>query len=97
MKLRDAIAILEQEKKMLEEIPDLQLEDKTKRLRQACFKANYKKRRLMGSESSKSIKDPSNSDRNTPNSCFHTLLDADEEDLDYLFSDYISSGDVMMF
>ncbi|XP_075521120.1 protein RKD1 [Primulina tabacum] len=99
-KLRDAIAILEQEKKLLEEIPDLQLEDKTKRLRQACFKANYKKRRLMGSvadSSSKSINDPSNFDQNTPNSSFHTLLDADEEDLEYLFSDYISSCDFMMF
>ncbi|XP_062169127.1 protein RKD2-like [Alnus glutinosa] len=50
-KLRDALEILEREKKMLEEFPDLQLEDNTKRLRQACFKANYKRRRLMGMES----------------------------------------------
>ncbi|KAI4335991.1 hypothetical protein L6164_014574 [Bauhinia variegata] len=47
-KLRNAIEILEKEKKLLEEKPDLQLEDYTKRLRQACFKANYKKRKLMG-------------------------------------------------
>ncbi|KAG2675595.1 hypothetical protein I3760_12G012000 [Carya illinoinensis] len=47
-KLRDAIEILEREKKLLEEIPDMQLEDNTKRLRQACFKANYKKRKLGG-------------------------------------------------
>ncbi|CAA2963214.1 Hypothetical predicted protein [Olea europaea subsp. europaea] len=46
-KLRDAIQILEQERKLMEEVPDLQLEDKTKRLRQACFKVNYKKRKLM--------------------------------------------------
>lgn len=46
-KLREAIEILESERKMLEEIPDLQLEHKTKRLRQACFKSNYKKRKLM--------------------------------------------------
>ncbi|CAI9757543.1 unnamed protein product [Fraxinus pennsylvanica] len=46
-KLRDAIQILEQEMKLMEEVPDLQLEDKTKRLRQACFKVNYKKRKLM--------------------------------------------------
>ncbi|XP_040987633.1 protein RKD1-like [Juglans microcarpa x Juglans regia] len=45
-KLRNAIEILEREKKLLEEIPDMQLEDNTKRLRQACFKANYKKRKL---------------------------------------------------
>ncbi|KAH7850877.1 hypothetical protein Vadar_004108 [Vaccinium darrowii] len=46
--LRVAIEILEKEKKLMEEAPDVQLEDKTKRLRQACFKANYKKRKLMG-------------------------------------------------
>nr|KYP55542.1 hypothetical protein KK1_001754 [Cajanus cajan] len=47
-KLRSAIEILEREKKLLEEMPDIELEDNTKRLRQACFKANYKKRRLEG-------------------------------------------------
>ncbi|KAJ1401612.1 RWP-RK domain [Sesbania bispinosa] len=46
-KIRNVIEILEKEKKMLEEMPDLELEENTKRLRQACFKANYKKRRLM--------------------------------------------------
>ncbi|CAA3009461.1 Hypothetical predicted protein [Olea europaea subsp. europaea] len=46
-KLRDAIHILEQKRKLMEEVPDLQLADKTKRLRQACFKVNYKKRKLM--------------------------------------------------
>ncbi|XP_052176982.1 protein RKD1-like [Diospyros lotus] len=46
-KMREAIEILNQEKKLMEAAPDLQLEDKTKRLRQACFKANYKKRKLM--------------------------------------------------
>ena len=50
-KLRNAIEILEKEKKLMEEMPDMQLEDNTKRLRQACFKANYKKRKLMGSNS----------------------------------------------
>lgn len=53
-KLKEALEILENEKKMLEEIPDLQLEDNTKRLRQACFKANYKKRKLMGMVESQS-------------------------------------------
>ncbi|KAL3640579.1 hypothetical protein CASFOL_015547 [Castilleja foliolosa] len=42
------LRVLEQEKKLLEEIPDMQLEVATKRLRQAFFKANYKKRKLMG-------------------------------------------------
>ncbi|KAG4170891.1 hypothetical protein ERO13_A12G177800v2 [Gossypium hirsutum] len=46
-KVREAIEVLERERKMLEEMPDMELEDKTKRLRQACFKANYKKRKLV--------------------------------------------------
>ncbi|KAE9601951.1 putative transcription factor Nin-like family [Lupinus albus] len=54
IKLRNAIEILEKEKKMLEETPDMQLEDNTKKLRQACFKASYKKRKLMGMMESQS-------------------------------------------
>ena len=46
--LRCAIEVLEQEKRMMEEVPAMQLDEKTKRLRQACFKANYKKKRFMG-------------------------------------------------
>jgi hypothetical protein len=46
-KIRNAVEILQKEMKKVEEKPDLQLEENTKRLRQACFKANYKKRRLM--------------------------------------------------
>lgn len=40
--------MLKREKRKVEEMPDLELEDNTRRLRQACFKANYKKRKLMG-------------------------------------------------
>ncbi|RDX72625.1 Protein RKD1, partial [Mucuna pruriens] len=47
-KIRCAIGMLEREKRMVEEMPDLELEVNTRRLRQACFKANYKKRKLMG-------------------------------------------------
>ncbi|KAK1359821.1 RWP-RK domain-containing protein [Heracleum sosnowskyi] len=43
--LGEALMILEHEKKLMEEAPDLQLLDDTKRLRQACFKANYKRRK----------------------------------------------------
>ncbi|XP_074349900.1 uncharacterized protein LOC141689496 [Apium graveolens] len=43
-KLNEAIEILEQERKLIEEAPDVDMDGKTKRLRQACFKANYKKR-----------------------------------------------------
>ncbi|XP_019710662.2 protein RKD1-like [Elaeis guineensis] len=45
--IRSALEILEQERKLVEKEPATQLEEKTKRLRQACFKANYKKRRHM--------------------------------------------------
>ncbi|KAG7607596.1 Protein RKD3 [Arabidopsis thaliana] len=50
-KLRNALELLEMEKKMIEEVPDLEFGDKTKRLRQACFKAKYKRRRLFSSSS----------------------------------------------
>ncbi|KAK4362232.1 hypothetical protein RND71_017473 [Anisodus tanguticus] len=49
-KLKDVIKLLEEEKKKMEEVPDMELEEKTKRLRKACFKANYKRRRLYGEE-----------------------------------------------
>ncbi|CAL5043654.1 unnamed protein product [Urochloa decumbens] len=48
--LREMVEMLQQEKQLLEQRPYVQLEEKTKRLRQACFKANYKKRRLMALE-----------------------------------------------
>ncbi|KAK9066546.1 hypothetical protein SSX86_013869 [Deinandra increscens subsp. villosa] len=47
-KTREAIMLLEKERKKMEDVPDLKLESNTKRLRQACFKANYKRRRTMG-------------------------------------------------
>nr|KYP47176.1 hypothetical protein KK1_031200 [Cajanus cajan] len=47
-KIRAAIEVLEREKRMVEEMPDLQLDDNTRKLRQACFKAKYKKRKLTG-------------------------------------------------
>ncbi|XP_038990242.1 protein RKD1-like [Phoenix dactylifera] len=57
--IRSAIEILEQEKKLMEKEPATQLEEKTKRLRQACFKANYKKRRLTALEESQDSAAPS--------------------------------------
>ncbi|KAL1196533.1 Protein RKD3 [Cardamine amara subsp. amara] len=50
--LRKSLEVLEMEKKMIEEVPDLEFGDKTKKLRQACFKASYKRRRLFSSTSS---------------------------------------------
>ncbi|CAN6484573.1 unnamed protein product [Victoria cruziana] len=39
---------LKEQVKQMEMMPAMRLPDDTKRLRQTCFKANYKKRRLMG-------------------------------------------------
>lgn len=57
-KLKKALEMLEKEKRTIEEFPDLEFEDKTKRLRQACFKANHKrkkKRSLKPDQSQMSI------------------------------------------
>ncbi|KAL3651315.1 hypothetical protein CASFOL_004317 [Castilleja foliolosa] len=45
--LTNEIEMLEEHKRMVEIIPEMELTDRTKKLRQACFKANYKKRRSM--------------------------------------------------
>lgn len=90
-KFREAIDILEHEKKMLEEIPDLQLEDNTKRLRQACFKANYKKRKLMGmvkeSQSPSGVNHHEVNALATPDFGSRSDDDQQEEELKILFSD----------
>ncbi|XP_016740477.1 protein RKD4 [Gossypium hirsutum] len=44
--LTNEIVMLEEHQRMLEKVPDPELTDRTKKLRQACFKANYKKRSL---------------------------------------------------
>ncbi|CAI0397459.1 unnamed protein product [Linum tenue] len=46
MGMGEETAMLEEHRRMIERAPDMELTDRTKRLRQACFKANYKKRRL---------------------------------------------------
>ncbi|VFQ76491.1 unnamed protein product [Cuscuta campestris] len=43
----EAVEVLEMEKRKMEENPDMELDETTKRLRQACFKANYRRRRLI--------------------------------------------------
>ncbi|KAI5405542.1 protein RKD4 [Lathyrus oleraceus] len=47
MGLGNEVAKLEKQKKLLEKIPGMELNEETKKLRQACFKSNYKKRRLI--------------------------------------------------
>nr|GMC67047.1 protein RKD4 [Ipomoea batatas] len=39
------IEMLEEHKRMVECIPEMELTERTKKLRQACFKANYKRRK----------------------------------------------------
>ena len=56
----------------MEEMPDNELGDHTKRLRQACVKANYKKRKLMGHM------DPNNDDNNPVTMERETLLPIEE-------------------
>ncbi|CAH8335913.1 unnamed protein product [Eruca vesicaria subsp. sativa] len=46
-KLRNDLEILEREKKMIEEDPNWEFGVETKRLRQACFKANHKQKRRL--------------------------------------------------
>ncbi|KAH7854796.1 hypothetical protein Vadar_017879 [Vaccinium darrowii] len=45
--LTTEIEVLEEHRRMVEKLPELELTERTKKLRQACFKANYKRRRSM--------------------------------------------------
>ncbi|WOK91362.1 hypothetical protein Cni_G00053 [Canna indica] len=45
--IRKELERLEEHRKKMEENPEMQLTERTKRLRQACFKANYKRRRML--------------------------------------------------
>ncbi|XVF09061.1 hypothetical protein REPUB_Repub07fG0058700 [Reevesia pubescens] len=95
-KLREALEVLERERKMLEEMPDLQLEDKTKRLRQACFKANYKKRKLLMESQILSSSGGSRASLDLTRAYYHMKNEEDEDDDDdeemkSLLSDSFSS------
>ncbi|KAK2987834.1 hypothetical protein RJ640_010616, partial [Escallonia rubra] len=94
-KLKDALEILEQERKLMEVVPDMQLEDKTKRLRQACFKANYKKRKIMGMmECSQSSSTSTLASMDVTADCWARGID-EEEEMKSLFSDCLSSSSIM--
>ncbi|OAY75406.1 protein RKD3-like [Ananas comosus] len=45
--IQKELEMLELHRQLMEENPDVQLTERTKKLRQACFKANYKKRRAL--------------------------------------------------
>ena len=41
------ITMLEEQQRLVEEAPDMELTERAKKLRQACFKANYKSKRSL--------------------------------------------------
>lgn len=92
-KLREAIDLLEEERKTMEEVPDMQMEDNTKRLRQACFKANYKKRKLMENNDSQSLH-TSREKTVDANFEYGPWNDEEEEAIHSLLSDCFSSTDI---
>ncbi|XLT83409.1 hypothetical protein HN873_005162 [Arachis hypogaea] len=55
MSLDNENGVLEQETKMLEQVFGIKLTQETKKLRQACFKVNYKRRKLLASKSYSSL------------------------------------------
>ncbi|XP_009357371.2 uncharacterized protein LOC103948099 [Pyrus x bretschneideri] len=47
MGLTNDVMMLEEHKRVLQQMPDMELPERAKRLRQACFKTNYKKKRAL--------------------------------------------------
>ncbi|KAH1089107.1 hypothetical protein J1N35_016364 [Gossypium stocksii] len=96
-KLREAMEALRKEREMLEEMPNMELDDRTKRLRQACFKANYKKRKMMmmmvEEEPSRLAAEAfgSNNDGSRRN---EEEEEDDDDEIKYLLSDSFSSTDL---
>ena len=96
-KVKEAIELLEREKRLVEEFPDIELENTTKRLRQACFKANYKKRRLSGfmAESQGSSFSSSITHGRTSEMKEAEVEEEDEEMKALLFDDSFSSSTLL--
>lgn len=95
-KLQDALEKLEKEKRTIEELPDLEFKDKTKRLRQACFKANHKrkKKRSLKSDQAHIASCSSSGSVASDESVNDAGMESDEE-VKYLlcgFSNEFSSG-----
>ncbi|CAN8292540.1 unnamed protein product [Cochlearia groenlandica] len=100
-KVREALEKLEKEKRMIEEFPDMEFEDKTRRLRQACFKANHKRKRrsfmstsITSSSSSSSSSSCSFVSCLSENSCLMVLDQEEKEDeeLKYLLNGFSNDG-----
>lgn len=81
---------------MIEDLPDLQMEEKTKRLRQACFKANYKKRKLMGmADSVEGSCRGSGGGGNLKGSIAYEISREEDEELKALFSESSSNSNTI--
>lgn len=48
--MEEEVKNLEEHRFLIEQEPDAELSDGTKKLRQACFKANYKRRKSLGDD-----------------------------------------------
>ncbi|CAD5317200.1 unnamed protein product [Arabidopsis thaliana] len=95
-KLQDALEMLEKEKRTIEDLPDLEFKDKTKRLRQACFKANHKRKKKRSLKSDQSQVPSCSSSGSVPSdeSVDEAGMESDEE-VKYLlcgFSSEFTSG-----
>ena len=93
LKLKNAIKLLERERRLVEKCPDIHLKDRTKRLRQACFKANYKNKRkiqMMESDFAKSKGESCNRANETAAS-----YEEDDEELKSLLFDNDSSSNLL--
>lgn len=92
---REALRILEQEKRLVEELPDIELEKNTKRLRQAYFKANYKKRRVERRSDPQLASTTIHVDHSNIQDCCGFKDDDDDEDHEFesLLSNFAFSTD----
>ena len=84
---------------LLEKISDLQLEDKTKRFKQACFKENYKKKKkkkkrklltMLGSQLS------SGGNQASLGLSIACDMENEEEKIKFLLSNSFSSTNIMI-
>lgn len=102
-KLRNALEKLEKEKKTIEKLPDLKFDDKTKKLRQACFKANHKRKRRRGistsitSSSSSSYSSVSGlSDNRCSMVVDEEVGEDDDEEMKYLLCGFSHVGSICL-
>lgn len=89
----EALEVLEQDKRSIEEFPDMQMEKGTKRLRQACFKANYKRRRLTGDGNANWPQFASSTNPEENIQYLQNFNDDGDGEINAFFSDFASSSD----